>query len=1059
MSRGRHFVLGVYALAFAAGAFGQLTVSTIRGTATDASGAAVTGASITLVNLGTNVQRSAVTNENGDFEMPDLQRGTYRLTASHPGFKNWVADNILLESNQVRRIDVALEVGAVGSEVTVRADAAVISTESAKIQSSFSRQRFDDAPLVGDGRNPQMVMTTLPLVQSTGGVYGIQVAGQPASQVQEGIDGHTGDGTSLSGINIHDYQEVTMVQGNNSAEFARAGYFNFITKSGSNQFHGRAHYWHQNSALSARGFFEATKPKNLFHTMHADVSGPVRRDKTFFYVSWSAQRFPSSSFNLRDVPTEPMRRGDFSQLLATARPVTIRDPLSNMPFAGNIIPASRINPTSQGIQEKYIPAPNLGAPGALANNYGFLFPYPSDAWHVDYNVERVDHKLSDKNTIYGRWISARLRYVLASTYPNMIATQIRRTNHFLIEDTHVFSPRVVQSFRFALYKAKFTWGEELDGFQPIVGDQVVRELGIQGVNPKGLSAMGFPRVNITGYRELRVNPGGIAQNDKTWGLADTVTWSTGRHVLRIGAEFKPMSNFSSQVPEGTYGIFTFNGSYTNYGQADFLLGIPFSSERLDPLINRTLLDSELGIFVQDTFKASNRLTLELGLRWDRFGSATYEDGLIYNWDPTTGNVIVPQAGLQAISPLYPVDRIKVAAGEAGQNPSLRNFAPRLGVAYRPFGANFVVRGGYGIYTATNGRYARAQGVGPYQLSETFFNSIQAGRPLFAFPNPFPPGSGSIASQSISGFPADTDNGHIHQFNVTVERQVQDIGLRLSYQGSRSRGLNYNVNVNKPEPSLTPFAQARRPYPQFVNATYVRTDGAANFNAFTVQAQRKAGPFTFDAHWTLASNMTNMLNTENPYAPLFWNRDAATSRHRVVFHTVWELPVGRGRRLLTGAPRPVDLVLGGWQLYWIAYMETGQYFTPSFSGADPSNTNTSGGLPDRIGDGNLPASERQLNRWFDASAFVRPPAGRFGNSGVNILQGPGLHEHNLTIAKRIPITERLSFTFMAAMQNVANHPNFNNPAANISTPGSVGVVSSIEGFAPSRQIMLRGRLDF
>jgi hypothetical protein len=164
-------------------------------------------------------------------------------------------------------------------------------------------------------------------------------------------------------------------------------------------------------------------------------------------------------------------------------------------------------------------------------------------------------------------------------------------------------------------------------------------------------------------------------------------------------------------------------------------------------------------------------------------------------------------------------------------------------------------------------------------------------------------------------------------------------------------------------------------------------------------------------------------------------------------------------LLNSAPRPVDLVLGGWQLYWIAYMETGQYFTPSFSGADPSNTNTSGGLPDRIADGNLPTSERQLNRWFDASAFARPPAGRFGNSGVNTLQGPGLHEHNLTISKRIAITERLSFTFMAAMQNVANHPNFNNPAANISTPGSVGVISSIEGFAPSRQIMLRGRLDF
>jgi hypothetical protein len=384
----------------------------------------------------------------------------------------------------------------------------------------------------------------------------------------------------------------------------------------------------------------------------------------------------------------------------------------------------------------------------------------------------------------------------------------------------------------------------------------------------------------------------------------------------------------------------------------------------------------------------------------------------------------------------------------------------LGVAWRPFGSSFVVRGAYGVYTATNGRFARAQGVGPYQLSETFFNSIQGGRPLFAFPNPFPAaGAGAIASQSISGFPTNTDNGHIHQFNFTLERQLRDIGFRLSYQGSRSRGLNYNININKPQPSLTPFNQNRRPYPQFVNATYARTDGEANFNALTFQAQRKVGQVTLDAHWTWAGNLNNTGNLENPYAPLFWNRDASTSRHRVVFHTVWDVPLGRSRRYLAQAPGPVNFVLGGWQLYWIAYMETGQYFTPSFSGADPSNTNTSGGLPDRIANGNFSPSERRLNRWFDASAFVRPPAGRFGNSGVNILQGPGLHEHNLTISKRFGITERANFTFVAAVQNVFNHPNFNNPAANISTPGSVGVVSSIEGFAPSRQIMLRGRLDF
>ena len=1050
-----HRFLAAFVLVSVA-ALAQLSVSTIRGTVTDPAGAVIAGAVITVVNVGTSVERILRTNENGDFEMPDLQGGTYRLTATHPGFKNFVADNIILERNQIRRIDVRFELGQVGAEVSVRADAAVIETDTAKLQASFSNKRFDDAPWIGDGRNPQVILTTLPLVQNTGGIYGIQIAGQPSSQAQTGIDGHTGDGTSLQGINVHAMQEVVTVPGNNSAEFSRVSYYNMITKSGTNRLHGRAAYWHQNSALSARNFFDTTKPKNLFHTWTGELSGPVRKDRTFFYGAWTGQLFPSSTFYLRDVPTTRMRQGDFSELLSIARPVAVRDPLTGSSFPGNVIPSDRLNASTVKLAETYLPTPTV--PGQLANNFGFLFPYPADAWHMHNFTGRVDHRISDKNTVYGRVIYSLVDYVLAGNYPELSWTRLRDSRHYIIEDTHVFSPELVNSFRFALYHFQVRDGEEVGGFTPLKGDDVVRDLGLQGVNPQGLSAMGFPRIDITGYSPIRVNPGGLLQNDKTWGFANTSTLATGRHVLRFGGEYRPQSNFNGSVPEGTYGVFNFNGSYTGYAYADFLLGLPFSSQRQDPLTNRTQTDYELGLFVQDTFKLSNRLTLELGLRWDRFGAAGYQDGLIYNWDPATGNVIVPEHALGKVSPLYP-NTITVVAGNARQNPSERNFAPRLGAAWRPFGQSFVIRGGYGIYTETIGRFARAQGVGPFALSETFFNSVRDGRALFQFPNPFPAGAGSIASQSVSGFPTGTTNGKVHQFNLTVERQIADIGVRLSYLGSRSRGLNYSVQINKPEPSLVPFTQSRRPWPQFVGASYVRTDGAANFNALTVQGQRKIGQITFDGHWTWASNYSNTLNLENPYAPLFWNRDPFTSRHRAVLNTIFEVPVGRGRRFLANAPAIVDRILGGWQLYWIAYLETGQFFSPSFSGADPSNTNTSGGLPDRVANGNLPAGERRLNRWFDPSAFTRPAPGRFGNSGLNILEGPGLQEHNLTVSKTFRILEGLNFTSMAAIQNLFNHPNFNNPAANISAPGSVGVVSSVRGFAPARQIMLRGRLDF
>jgi Carboxypeptidase regulatory-like domain len=406
-------------------AFGQSTVSTIRGSVTDPSGAAIAGARIEVTDVQTNIRRSVPSTPAGEFEIPDLPQSTYRLTATSAGFKTFVAENIILESSQIRRIDVVFELGAVGSEVTVKADAAVITTDTAKIASSFTNKRFEDAPWVGDGRNPQIVMTTLPLVQSSGGIYSIQLAGLPNSQVQTGIDGVPGDGSSLQASNIHVMQEVQITTGNNSAEYSRAAFISLTTKSGTNSFHGRAAYWHQNSALSARGFFDAKKAKNLFHTMDAQLAGPIRKDHTFFFGSWSGQRWPSSTFYLRDVPTAKMRQGDFSQLLTISRPVTIKDPLTGNPFPGNIIPANRLNATSLKIQDKYLPAPNLAGPDALANNFGFLFPHPTDLFRWDSYEIRIDHRFNDKNTISGHYLTSKPLYVLAGTFPAFTWTRIR----------------------------------------------------------------------------------------------------------------------------------------------------------------------------------------------------------------------------------------------------------------------------------------------------------------------------------------------------------------------------------------------------------------------------------------------------------------------------------------------------------------------------------------------------------------------------------------------------------------------------------------------------------
>ncbi len=1038
---------------------GQLSVSTIRGTATDPTGAVVPNAEINLVNLETNLKRTVSTNANGDYEIPDLLRGTYRLSSTAAGFKAFVADNIILESSQIRRINIFFEVGAVGTEVTVSAAAAVISTDSSKIQGIFTKQAFEDAPLIGDGRNPTLTLTVLPQIQTAGGLYAVQMAGQSAAQIQQGMDGHASDGAANQISIISDMQEVVATPVNNSAEFPRVGYYNMVSKAGSNRFHGQAYYWLRNSAFDARDFFASRKPVAKSHTMHAELSGPIIKNKLFFYVSWGGQKWPGGSSNLRDVPTDLMRLGNFSQLLSAAKPVAIKDPLTGQPFAGNLIPADRLNQVSLKAQENYLPKANAGAAGALSNNYSFIWPWPADLRGGNWYTQRLDYQISAKNRIYGRMMETWSDYVLSANFPALGWTRVRAAKHLVIEDTHIFSPNLVNSFRFGFYQAVRDDGKTVDNYTPQKGDEVVKLLGLQGVNPQGLSAMGMPRMDIAGYPTLRNQPGGKGQDYKDWGYAESLTWSRGRHVLKFGGEIKPQSQFNGSVPEGTYGVFNFNGSFSGYGYADYLLGLPYTSSRLNPLTNRTQKDSETGLYAQDTFKVNSRLNLDLGLRWDRFGAATYDDGLIYGWDPRTGSIVVPKGALAKISPLYPTRTVTVVEGDVKQRPSRRNFAPRVGVAYRPFGEKTVVRAGYGIFTETLGYFARAQGGGPYQLSEAFTNAVQGGRPLLAFPNPFPAGAGAVASQSAGGYPLSTDNGVIHQLNFTVERQIRDTGFRLSYLGSRSRDLNFDKSINKPQPSLVAFTQSRRPYPQFVGTTYAQSDGAANYDALTVQVQRKVGQLTFDHHWTWASNYNNMQNLENPYAPLFFARDPFTTRQRLVLNTIWRVPVGRGRRWLSNAPQAVNHVIGGWELYWVAFMESGAFFSPSFSGSDPSNTNTVGGLPDRVCNGNVDPGKRALGRWFDPTCFAVPPAGRFGNSGVNVLEGPGRHEHDLTISKRFNITERLVFSYAMAITNLFNRANFNNPSANISVPGSVGVVGSTKNYAPNRQMMMRVRIDF
>jgi len=1043
--------------------YSQEGLSTLRGTATDASGAVVPGATVSARQVLTNVvARTVTTDAQGNYEMPALKSGAYQVTATLAGFKTSVVDDVLLTSNQVRRVDVTLEVGEVATQITVSAASAAIQTEEGKLASDFkAAEQYTSLPVPGNAfSGTWAILAILPDVQREPGDWGSpRFAGQGGSQVHMGQDGVKEETLNSQTVNMEAVAEVKAVVVNNTADYARVGYFDTITKSGTNDFHFDGSYYNRNSALGARNFFEAEKTHVNYHTFNLSFAGPIIKDRTFFYAMWNGERVPSSSFHLSSVPTNAMRTGDFSAI------GTIIDPTTGQPFTGNKIPDSRISGVAKTTQDLLLPAPNRGDPNVPVNNLDWAWPYPYDQFYADVFSVRIDHRVSEKNSLYGRLQTYRPKYVLPSNYPATGWTRLRHSYSWVITDSHVFSPTLVNSFTFGGNWDGMNDNEMVDGYQPASASELVQAMGLQGVNQAGITSPGgSPIFNISGYDSIYIQPGGYNRSARNYNMGDSVTWAKGRHVVKIGGELRTYSDYNEIVSNDNFGRFSFNGRFTGDAYADFLLGLPNTSRRLNPLTNRQRTSNELGLFITDTFKVTQKLTLDLGLRWDRFSSTTYDDGLMFNWDPTTGNVIVPQDKVDMISPLYP-SNINIVTGEVVPNPDSSNFVPRIGVAYR-LNDKTVIRGGYGIFNESLGAIGRVAGTGPFQIAETYTNSITDGVPFLQMPNPFPSSlvSAAIPSQSVTGYPMQTKNGQIHQFNVSVERQVADIGFRLSYIGSRNRNMNYGIGTNMPEPSLIPFSDDRRPYPQFVGTSVYRTNGGQNYDSMSFEANRRVGWFMFDAHWTWAHAMDNTLNTQNPYAPLYWNRDFL-AKHRVVFNTIWNLPFGKGKQYASGVSPVADKIIGGWSIMWVIYLQNGQYFSPSFSDADPSNTDSYGGFPDRVCNGNSPAGQRSVDSlWFDTSCFVNPPAGRFGNSGANILEGPGLNVNNATFVKNFKITERMQFDLMTMVGNIFNHPNFFFPASDISTAG-VGVVGSAASDtwsaekATQRIIEFRVRLRF
>jgi hypothetical protein len=1060
-------VLGVLLLA---PGFAQTISSSIRGTVKDSSGSAVIGAQVTLSEPSTGqVVRQATSNSSGDYEFDELKTGTYELHCDAANFKTFVAQNILLDSGQTRRVDPVLAVGATQSQVVVLADAAVINTESAEITDTFDAKQNDRAPLVNIYPTPYSLLTTASGVQGGYGSYPV-INGEQQTQQSQSFDGIPNDLAGEQNNNSSFFDELSAQTVLAPAESAVPASINLVTKRGSNDLHGIASYKIYDSVLNASNYFPPPKTPYLQHEWNLAVGGHILRDRTFFYAEWFAQRIPLGTPVIANVPTPDWRNGIFSQ--------PIKDPQTGKPFPNNTIPQNRISPVALAFQNTYIPAPT-GSYASLppVNNYPFVFPFNSDLFKGDWPMGRVDHNLTKNNSLFVRWMMRQTPYVLNNGLPSLIWTRLRRHQQWAAGDTHIFSPSLINSFRFGLSYDYVIDGQSEGGKTPPTGNAVLSATGLQGSNPSGLTGQGFPSISITGLTALSNVPGGVKADNRILTFTDSLDWQLGKHVLKFGFITQRFKNFYGTVPD--FGTFNFDGSISGNPYADFLLGYPQESQRTSPLLNRTQYVTESGFYAQDSFQVSQRLTVNYGLRWDYYGTPTAPDHLAYNFDPATGNVVVDPSAISKVSPLYPAS-IKVVAGPVYAISDKTNFAPRVGAAYR-LSERSVLRGGYGLYTARLDAGIAAPGsfnnfglinpqlgaTGPFSITESYLNEQNNGQWLLQFPNPYPSNTAlaDVPSQSVYGYPRQSSLGHIQQFNVSYERQIKDIGLRASYVGSRSSGLNYQVNTNLPPPSTTPFTDGRRPHPQFVSTYLMRYDGGAKYDGLQVEAKRRVGNLLFDGSYSFQHSLANYLDTENPYDVLsHWANDGPTRRHYATVTASWQLPFGKGQRFLSDSSPVIEKAAGNWTLTSITYMGSGYYFSPSFSGADPSNTGTFSGLPDLVGDPyKIPGGKTVLNT-FNTAAFAIPQNGHFGNALPNSLENQHLYAEHLGILKVVPITDRVTFHFTTQISNLFNHPEFAAPSGDISAPdgsaytAQLGVFTSLERATP-RQITFQGAFHF
>ncbi|PWT97565.1 MAG: hypothetical protein C5B51_31130 [Terriglobia bacterium] len=1141
-------LIAVFAIFATSAAHAQTTFGSIVGVVMDSSGASVPGAQVTLTNVGTSAKRNTVTGAEGRYEFPNVTPGNYRLEVETQGFKRATREPINLEVGATDKIDFALQVGAASEAIQVTAETPLLQPETSSLGQVVEQRLTNELPL--NGRNPLNLVGLVPSVVPQGQAMGTATGANPHAfgnyQIGGGIAQQNAtfvDGSPVNTAYINDtmliptqdsLQEFKVETNNLTAEYGRfaGGVINMSTKGGTNELHGGAWEFLRNRLLNSSDFFSnlagLKRPAFTQNEFGANIGGPVYiphvykgKDETFFFFNYEGFRLRQGQTFTNTNPTAAQRGGDFSNLRsANGAVIPIYDPLTTVsdpnnpsgyirtPFANNAIPANRITLPSRLLLGLY-PLPNVpGIPFTNANNWIGNAPVGGDNDEV---VVRLDHNVSAKQHLFARysyWTNLNLPIDPFGTgVCKDRCTEKFNTNSFVIDDVYVLSPTTTLDVRGSFLRWSYNRTPKVTGVN-------VTQYGWPASLNDQISFHVLPMPIITGFdpNSFFGGDGGSSQifsYDDNERIAGSINKVMGIHSLKFGGEFLRQTHNYGQDNNGA-GNYLFDTGFTSSspinptggsGLASYLLGYmsATATSSLNSILFPTGQQLYRGLYIQDNWKATRKLTFNLGLRWELMGSWTERHNQLSYFEPNVLNPVLQAAGLN-----FPGTIGKVGPrGPYNIDLDYHQFTPRIGVAYQ-IDSKTVLRAGYGIFFIPNNL---SQGLMPTNdtlnaHATPVLASINGGvTPYATFANPFPnglvlpPGQNIALAQSVKlgqnlTSPM-TDNpwGYAQQYNFNIQRELgHGFMLDAAFGGNKGTHLvigTFPLNnlrdsdlalgskllqsVPNPFSGLVQYGtlsastvtaeQLLRPYPQYTGVSLPsRNNGDSEYYSLQVKLQKR-----FSSGVSLLVSYTHAKIISDTETNSGWLEGGGVASYqdptnmkgersissfdvpdRLVMGYSVDVPLGKGRKYLV--PRVLDPVVGGWGIQGITTIQSG---LPLHLTASPNTTYTFGGtqrpnVSASCDKGVSGSPESNLNHWFNTACFSHPANFTFGSEGRNDpnLRANGISNFDLSVYKSFPFGHEgaRAFQFRAEFFNMFNTPQFAFPGQTFGT-AQFGVVSS------------------